>query len=1357
MLNPSAIIALTRKNALMTKRYDQELIMKNQIVICVLLLTASVYAQSDSLWSRTYGSPAVDNAYAALQTADGGYIIAGSTEYGAGYTDAYLVKANASGNQEWTRTFGGIYTDEAYSVEPTSDGGYVLAGRTLSFGAGSYDFYLVKTGANGEAQWSRTFGGVSIDRAESVKQTADGGYIIAGTTNSYGAGSDDFFLVKTDPNGIQEWTRTYGGNSADRAQSVMQTTDGGYVLAGTTYSFGNGSGDCYLIKTNNNGDTLWTRTFGGSARDESYIVQQTNDGGYVLAGRTLSFGAGNYDFYLVKADADGNQQWTRTFGGSNLDWAYSVRQTADGGYVLAGYTQSFGAGYDDFYIVKTDASGIQLWQRTFGGLQQERANSIIQTFDFGYAIVGWTTSFGPGAPTYSNMWFVKTSPDGPLPEAGQLTGDVRNEGGQALDSVRIVVQGRVDTTDANGSYFIDNLYPGYSSVSATRRGFITSNDNVTIAAGSTTSHNITLHDEGILVVNVRDVYANPVAGALLQTIGSTDVYATTNASGLCSLRVRQGTYDLRVSKSGFTDQYVRWITINDLASRYVVLVRPQVQVPTYVLLIRGISPLPQIFPDTGNWEDFISAFSARYSSESNMHCEAVVIAPDASVHSNAARLYQHIQANIPSDPSLRIILVGHSMGGIIARYYLAATHDDRVDRIFTIDSPHAGSSWAETANNIWNINCHLWPWLFDCYEAYEDISPLGMISLNSRMLPEERNLSTTYYIISSSVGVATGDGIVSLPSQLGMYLPPFEWFFRDLFEDFRNHDQRIIRRLPPFGRHQHCVGPTHICQTYDPDIIEYILDNLSSFSEDVPSRQEDISLDAGSDPQTVLRRTELLYEAQPYSYSISISASPYIRVNTIGLTSTSAWELVAPDETVYNDSISFINAGGELVYDSSGSYIMGILPSPEPGVWNLQMELIGIDSSFVAFSIDAPMPVRLVPKYPRVVAQPGLSILTSAQVAVVSGVAVDSVTARIYGDTTFFNLNDSGQDGDEVVGDDIWSATPFVPTETGECMVDFVAYAHAGTEQYRVQSSINYSVQYIIATISGVGTWEPVDADSNDLDEQLHVPISISVDSAAQFQISAMLTDIAGDFITATHAEDSLETGIQSLSLAFDGKQIADQRLDGPFVLRDVRLNRLHNDGISTLEYHDSIAASPAFTYAQFEGRPGLVDNVGAVRSGSTMECFWTPHNDPDIAHFNVYYDTDGQPPYEGTGLAEGVSPVNAGNGLSFAFSGLDSSSSYTIAVTAVDSAGSESEYSLPYTVFALSAPNPVDDLTIMKSGDNHVLNWSSVPSGARYRIETAPSVDGPWTAVAITYSTSYERPIPALENVLFFRVIAER
>jgi hypothetical protein len=309
---------------------------------------------SGTWFAKTYGGEDNDYAYSVQQTSDGGYIVAGTTyslySFGAGLDDIFLIKTDANGNVQWAKTYGGIYSDYAYSVQQTSDSGYIVAGWTESFGAGLDDIFLIKTDANGNVQWAKTYGGISVDRAYSVQQTSDGGYIVAVRTWSFVG----IILIKTDANGDIQWAKTYG---YDQASSVQQTSDGGYIVAGVTYLFGAGYIDLFLIKTDANGNIQWAKTYGGTNNDWARSVQQTSDGGYIVAGWTESFGAGLDDIFLIKTDANGNVQWAKTYGGTSYDYAHSVQQTSDGGYIVAGYTQSFGAGWYDIILIKTDANG----------------------------------------------------------------------------------------------------------------------------------------------------------------------------------------------------------------------------------------------------------------------------------------------------------------------------------------------------------------------------------------------------------------------------------------------------------------------------------------------------------------------------------------------------------------------------------------------------------------------------------------------------------------------------------------------------------------------------------------------------------------------------------------------------------------------------------------------------------------------------------------------------------------------------------------------------------------------------------------------------------------------------------------
>jgi len=359
-------------------------------------------------WSRTYGGASEEIAWSIIQTSDGGYAIAGYTSsFGAGSVDFWLVKTDWTGDMQWNKTYGGTNIDGAKSVVQTNDDGYAIIGHTYSFGAGNGDSWLVKTDASGNMEWNRTYGGTGYDDAYSIVQTDDGGYTIAGFTESFGAGSWDAWLIKVDEYGNMEWNQTYGGTNRDPARHLVHTCDGGYAISGYTESFGAGISDAWLVKVDADGNMEWNQTYGGTNRDEAFPLVQTVDGGYALAGGTDSFGAGSRDIWLVRTDANGNMEWNKTYGGANFDFARSIVQTEDGGYVIAGETHSFGAGSRDAWLVKTDVSGNMEWNQTYGGTGRDEARSLLQTGDGGYALASITQSFGAGD---WDFWLIKLAP-----------------------------------------------------------------------------------------------------------------------------------------------------------------------------------------------------------------------------------------------------------------------------------------------------------------------------------------------------------------------------------------------------------------------------------------------------------------------------------------------------------------------------------------------------------------------------------------------------------------------------------------------------------------------------------------------------------------------------------------------------------------------------------------------------------------------------------------------------------------------------------------------------------------------------------------------------------------------------------
>lgn len=364
------------------------------ILIQTLIFVENVSAQT---FLRTYsGTPNdyVDRAYFMQQTSDSGFIVAGSTgNFFNNINGMYLVKSNAYGSTEWQAAYGGSASNDfCYTAQQTSDGGYILAGTIETFG-GVRDISLLKTNSAGAISWSKVYSTTSDDVGYCVQQTTDGGYIIGGWTAGAGAGGTDFILIKTNSSGDTTWSRTFGGQFNELCYCVRQTTDGGYLAVGSTESFGAGSKDVYLVKVTSTGNYSWSMTYGvGGGDDWGNKVIQNSDGDYVIVGFTYGVAA-ERNALLIVTDGSGGLIWARSYGVNNWDEGYDVKQLASGEYILTGITDGYGAGTDrDAFLIKTNSGGQLLWARGMGGGGVEEGHSVA-ILGNGYALAGWSNSF----------------------------------------------------------------------------------------------------------------------------------------------------------------------------------------------------------------------------------------------------------------------------------------------------------------------------------------------------------------------------------------------------------------------------------------------------------------------------------------------------------------------------------------------------------------------------------------------------------------------------------------------------------------------------------------------------------------------------------------------------------------------------------------------------------------------------------------------------------------------------------------------------------------------------------------------------------------------------------------------------
>ncbi|MFZ7138672.1 MAG: hypothetical protein ACOWW1_09690 [archaeon] len=387
-------------------------------VSCLLFFVSSfllinLVNASSCMWNQTYGGEATDFVRSLIQTSDGGYAMAGWTEsYGAGGTDYWLVKTDSQGNTQWSQTYGGTGSENAHAVVQTTDEGYALTGYRQLKSDMERTCWLVKTDSEGNMNWNQTFSGSENYLAYSLVETSDGGLIIAGTSFSSDVGNYDLWIIKTDATGEQQWNKTFGGNGFEEASSVIETSDENFVITGYTTSFGSGNYDGWLIKTDSDGNMQWNQTYGGANWDELCSVVQTIDRGYAMCGMTASYNGTSNDFWLVKTDADGNMVWNQTYDAGYYEKAHAIVETSDGGLGIAGYI-SYSTFKNDFWLIKTDSTGNIQWNQTYGTEKDwDIAYSLIQTADGGYALVGETLSTDDKV----DWWLIKTDGQGIIPE-----------------------------------------------------------------------------------------------------------------------------------------------------------------------------------------------------------------------------------------------------------------------------------------------------------------------------------------------------------------------------------------------------------------------------------------------------------------------------------------------------------------------------------------------------------------------------------------------------------------------------------------------------------------------------------------------------------------------------------------------------------------------------------------------------------------------------------------------------------------------------------------------------------------------------------------------------------------------------
>jgi len=385
--------------------------------IVIMLITIMIFpagsgaADSESsTWKKTFGGKQMDYGRSISRTSDGGYVMIGGTwSFGTG-GDILLVKTDGDGNRQWMKNYGGRDTDAGLCVIQTSDGGYALCGWTDSYRPGASGCILIKTDASGNQQWFKTYYGPreKENSANCLIQTADGGYLLAGDTSAGGVPGYDICLIRVDDRGILKWRKTYGSKYHDEAYSVVAASDGCYAVCGVIGTSDPNNSDVYLFTVDGKGTKLWEKTYGGDRDDIAYGLSRTSDGGFVITGRTHSFGAWGNDAFLIRTDSGGKQEWLKTYGGRGNEFGMSVFETS-GGYVIGGETDTDTAGSYDLMLIRVDRQGALLWEKKYGGPNLEGGGYAVPARNGGIVLFGSTHSYGAGM---QDLWIIKTDDGG---------------------------------------------------------------------------------------------------------------------------------------------------------------------------------------------------------------------------------------------------------------------------------------------------------------------------------------------------------------------------------------------------------------------------------------------------------------------------------------------------------------------------------------------------------------------------------------------------------------------------------------------------------------------------------------------------------------------------------------------------------------------------------------------------------------------------------------------------------------------------------------------------------------------------------------------------------------------------------
>ena len=368
-------------------------------------------------WERTFGGHGAEKAYATTEMADGGFVVAGHTlSRGRLRYDAMVVRFDRTGRILWQRIFGGRDTEQIYGIVALKDGGVAVAGHTRSSGAGESDIWVVRLDTGGKIVWQRTFGGTANDRARSIAAAPDGGLIVAGFTRSRGAGDGDAWILRLDRDGKLIWDSVYGKKGDDGAFNIIPLPGGGFAVAGYSQGLGEDAYEFWVLWVDDGGWVKWERRFRRGMFAAATALTPASNGGLYVVGMSHETSKERPNVWVLHLDRYGAFVWQKQIGGPKTDGGWGVAATADGGFVVLAATASRGAGSTDAWLMRFDRSGKLLWERLYGQALWDRPTALLVTRDGGLLVTGYTTSKGNGQ---EDFWLLRLDDRGRLHPASE--------------------------------------------------------------------------------------------------------------------------------------------------------------------------------------------------------------------------------------------------------------------------------------------------------------------------------------------------------------------------------------------------------------------------------------------------------------------------------------------------------------------------------------------------------------------------------------------------------------------------------------------------------------------------------------------------------------------------------------------------------------------------------------------------------------------------------------------------------------------------------------------------------------------------------------------------------------------------